>query len=97
MPRNPLDGCLYLTPVVEFIGSYQDIGDNRLFVVLALCDGLYSCLGVCEDDDVVDYWWVVARGVTIYRGGDVSRYIAPRYTYRIAAQVSRYLRRYCMR
>ena len=54
VPRNPLDRGLYLTPVVEFIGSYQDIGDNRLFVVLALCDGLYSGLGVCEDDDVVD-------------------------------------------
>ena len=32
-PINPLDGGLYLTPVVEFIGSYQDISDNRLFVV----------------------------------------------------------------
>ena len=37
------------------------------------------------------------RGVTMHRCIDASRYMAPRYAYRIATQISRYFRRYNMR
>ena len=40
---------------------------------------------------------VGCRGVTMHRCIDASRYMAPRYAYRIATQISRYFRRYNMR
>ena len=40
---------------------------------------------------------LIIRGVTMHRCIDASRYMAPRYAYRIATQISRYFRRYNMR
>ena len=49
--------------------------------------GVWGCGGV----------GVWCRGVTMHRCIDASRYMAPRYAYRIATQISRYFRRYNMR
>ena len=81
----------YLVPVI-----LANVLAIKLLIVTRNMN-MYDVLLIESECTVGDHKGTVIRGVTMHRCIDASRYMAPRYAYRIATQISRYFRRYNMR